>query len=277
MSLPQAIGKFCAGNWSLESAVVWLGHQTLSSLIVRSPCDRTGEQISIKDPTAVRAPFTRFGAYVSVRLDEPVPRQIYFHGEFEPQITDILKRLVQPGQIWLEVGASVGLFTMLLSKGAGDTGHVHVFEPKAAMAERIRASIVLNGATHVHLGNPSVSNVSGQGLMSLDDYLERVEAKPDFMKVCSDGFAVDAFRGMERTMRKHPPKLILAELSQMPGSSATTREIITYLAGFDYLACKIGERGVELHGTGTPIHPPENNFVFIQKNVADELLRVLKK
>jgi FkbM family methyltransferase len=177
------------------------------------------------------------------------------------------------------------------------------------MVERIQASIVLNGAMNVHLVPQAVSNVSGQEISfyvptgdghnsgrasavkfddltstvkevkvtttNLDDYIERFDVKPDFMKIDIEGFEINAFRGMERTMRKHPPKLIISELSQLPGVLATPIEIITYLAGFDYLAYKIGGHGLEQYVTGTPADPKDMNFAFIQKNVADELVRLL--
>ena len=78
-------------------------------------------------------------------------------------------------------------------------------------------------------------------------------------------------------MRNNPPKLIISELSQLPGVLATPIEIIEYLAGFDYLAFKIGDRGLEQYLTGTPIDTKDMNFAFIQKNAADELVRVLRK
>jgi FkbM family methyltransferase len=191
----------------------------------------------------------------------------------------------------------------------GDSGHVYVFEPNPAMVERIQASVVLNGATNVHLVPQAVSNVSGQEISfyvpigdghnsgrasavkfddlsssvkevkvlttNLDDYLEQHNVKPDFMKIDIEGFEINAFRGMERTMRNNPPKLIISELSQLPGVLATPIEIITYLTGFDYLAFKIGDHGLDQYVMGTPIDPKDMNFAFIQKSVADELVRAL--
>jgi FkbM family methyltransferase len=311
MSLQQAVGKFCARHRSLESGVVWLGHRMPGSRIVRSLCYHTGEQISVKDPTAVRTAATAFGTHLSVRLDEHIFRHIYFHGEYEPETTDILQRLVRPGQTWLDVGGNVGFFTILLSKGIGESGHVYVFEPNPAMVERIQASIGLNSAINVHLVPQAVSNVSGQEISfyvpigaghnsgrasavkfedlsssvkevkvsttNLDDYLERVDVKPDFMKIDIEGFEINAFRGMERTMRTHPPKAIISELSQLPGVLATPIEIIEYLSGFDYLAYKIGDRGLDQYVMGTPVDPKDMNFVFIQKNFANEIVSALKR
>ncbi len=311
MSLQQAIGKFCAGRRRLESAVVWLGHSAPGSRVARSLCFHTGDQIAIKDPSAVRVAMTNFGSFLSVRLDEHIFRHIYFHGEYEPETTLLFQKLVKPGQTWLDVGGNVGFFTMLLARGVGDSGHVYTFEPNPAMVERIQASIILNGATNVHLVPRTVSNVSGQEISfyvpvgaghnsgrasavkfddlsssvkevkvlttSLDDYLEEHQVKPDFMKIDIEGFEINAFRGMERTMRSHPPKLIISELSQLPGVLATPIEIITYLAGFDYLAYKITDAGsLVQYVTGSVVEQKDMNFAFIQKSAADALVPMLK-
>jgi FkbM family methyltransferase len=306
MSLQKAIGKVCARSRSLESGMVWLGHQAPGSRVVRSLCFHTGDQISIKDPAAVRTASTDFGSLLSVRLDEHIFRHIYFHGEYDPETSQLLQKLVKPGQIWLDVGGNVGFFTMLLSRGVGDTGRVYVFEPNPAMVERIHASLTLNRATNVELVPQAVSNEShheisfyvpiGDGhnsgrasavkfedlsssvkevkvsTTSLDDYLERSNVKPDFMKIDIEGFEINAFRGMERTMRNNPPKLIISELNQLPGVLATPIEIISYLTGFDYGPYIIETHGLKPYVIGTAVDPKDMNFAFIQKNAADELV-----
>ena len=306
MSVQKLVGGLCARSRVLESAMVWLGHRAPESRLVKSLCFHTGEQISIKDPAAIRTASTDFGSLLSVRLDEHIFRHIYFHGEYDPETSRLLQKLVEPGQVWLDVGGNVGFFTILLSKGVGQTGRVYVFEPNPPMVERIQASLALNKATNVELIPHAVSNESNKDIIfyvpvgdghnsgrasavkfedlsstvkevkvstiNLDDYLEKSSVKPDFMKIDIEGFEINAFRGMERTMRKNPPKLIISELNQLPGVLATPIEIISYLSGFDFVPYIIGDTGLKPYINGTPVDPKDMNFAFVQKSVAHELV-----
>lgn len=51
------------------------------------------------------------------------------HGEYEPILTKILQKNIQPSDIVMDVGANVGYFTKLMTKLVGRRGKVIAFEP----------------------------------------------------------------------------------------------------------------------------------------------------
>ena len=59
----------------------------------------------------------------------PEGGMIYQYGFFEANLTNFLIRFLKEGDTFLDVGAHVGIYTMLASKLVGNTGKVYSFEP----------------------------------------------------------------------------------------------------------------------------------------------------
>ncbi len=60
-----------------------------------------------------------------------------------------LDQLVRPGDVFVDVGANIGLFTLKAARLCGPTGRVIAIEPGRQSLARLRANIALNGWTHV--------------------------------------------------------------------------------------------------------------------------------
>ncbi|MDX1417130.1 MAG: FkbM family methyltransferase [Candidatus Promineifilaceae bacterium] len=63
---------------------------------------------------------------------------------YEPAVTAQIRRLLNPGNTFVDVGANVGYFTMLAASITGTSGQVIAFEPNPANGELIRLSISEN-------------------------------------------------------------------------------------------------------------------------------------
>lgn len=70
-------------------------------------------------------------------------------GNYEVAETAFCRRYVGPGSVALDVGANIGLYTLLLSQLVGPTGSVHAFEPEPRNVRRLRENIALNEADNV--------------------------------------------------------------------------------------------------------------------------------
>lgn len=64
---------------------------------------------------------------------------------YEPFETEIVRRHLQPGQVFLDIGANVGWFTMVASTITGEGGQVHAFEPRLPTVDYLKRSIDLSG------------------------------------------------------------------------------------------------------------------------------------
>ena len=63
---------------------------------------------------------------------------------YEPSVLSYLKRSVKPGAVVLEVGAHVGIFTVLLARCVGPSGQVYAFEPARRTRDALEDHLVLN-------------------------------------------------------------------------------------------------------------------------------------
>ena len=56
-------------------------------------------------------------------------QQYLMSNEYEPETTKLVEKLVKPGDIAIDIGANLGVISMLLSKCVGENGKVYSFEP----------------------------------------------------------------------------------------------------------------------------------------------------
>lgn len=80
---------------------------------------------------------------------------------YEPVVIDIMRRVLRPGDTFIDGGANLGLLTLVSARLVGPTGRVYSFEPQAAVAQRIRTHLSLNGITNVTLTEKGVWDASG--------------------------------------------------------------------------------------------------------------------
>jgi FkbM family methyltransferase len=82
-------------------------------------------------------------------------------GVYEPEIAAQLRAHLRPGMAMLDVGANIGLFTMLGASLVGPTGHVTAVEPNPSNIRMIEASRRANGFDHVVVAGCAVGQAVG--------------------------------------------------------------------------------------------------------------------
>lgn len=70
---------------------------------------------------------------------------------YEPELAWVMFRALKPGDVAIDVGANVGLFTLLMSKLVGPAGKVIACEPGSNNLPRLRKNIEINGLTNVEI------------------------------------------------------------------------------------------------------------------------------
>lgn len=66
-------------------------------------------------------------------------------GDYEPSETRFILSRLAPGDVFLDIGANVGWFSILAADRVGTSGRVHAFEPRAETARLLTRSIADNG------------------------------------------------------------------------------------------------------------------------------------
>jgi FkbM family methyltransferase len=65
--------------------------------------------------------------------------------EFQPQSTNIIKERLKPGDIFVDVGASIGWFSLVAAQAVGNGGRVYAFEPEPHSFALLKKNIAANG------------------------------------------------------------------------------------------------------------------------------------
>jgi FkbM family methyltransferase len=90
---------------------------------------------------------------------------------FEDEI-GFIRRLLQPGQQAIDIGANYGVYTLTMAKIVGPTGAVWAFEPASSTVALLAQGISANELSHVVVECSAVSSVCGTARLALNDNAE---------------------------------------------------------------------------------------------------------
>ena len=180
-----------------------------------------GSVIKIKQGHAANLLWKRHHRYVNG----------YWIGHYEFPIQNALKRLLKPGDIFFDVGANAGFFTLLGARLVGEQGKCIAFDPSPDNVRSISEQIKLNAFRHCTVVNEAVSDVEGVAdfffetpgspvghlgeskngeqsmtvpVTTLDRAVERF-GSPDFVKVDIEGAEGLALSAATKVLRKIRP------------------------------------------------------------------------
>lgn len=145
------------------------------------------------------------------------------HGTYEPHTTKLIESLVKEGMVCLDVGASIGYFTLLLARQVGSTGVVYAVEPTKNQFPYLVRNIEANGYTNVQAWNIAASDSFEKAKLNTNaaqvDLVDAVpldscfkeEQKLDFIKIDVDGSEPRVLRGLEETIQRSPKLKMVIE------------------------------------------------------------------
>ena len=148
------------------------------------------------------------------------------HGEYEPNTTELFREHIKEGDTCVDVGASIGYFTLLMAELTGNTGHVISLEPTKNQYPYLIKNIEANQYSHIvdayNLGAWSENteirgkiNLGHEGNMkviTLDSLLsDPIPKKVDFIKIDTDGAEPEILKGLEQTVINNPQLKLIIE------------------------------------------------------------------
>jgi FkbM family methyltransferase len=280
-----------------------------SNRLVQAVCWHAGLGVKAKD--TVRQVQTREHFTACVDLSDHAFRAIFFHGTYEPETTAILKGLAQPGQIWWDIGANIGWFTLLLSRLVGNEGRVEAFEPNAFTASLLGHAIAINGASNVRVNRVALGDTEAQAtlfipsepgivegghgrpamirhadLRSFSEVSVRVDTidalvasgsypRPFGVKMDAEGFEGAIVAGAKRLFAETPPMIVLSEVNHREDCLMKPDQLVSAIVDFGYRAFHV--ENLEEYEPLTPIDGSRSkDFLFIHQLADESVLRKLR-
>ena len=90
-----------------------------------------------------------FPMQIDPRRHRGVDASIYFNGTYEAGCIDVIRRLLRPGDVFVDAGANIGLMSLAAAQRVGPAGRVHAFEPVPGVHRVLQANIALGGFDNV--------------------------------------------------------------------------------------------------------------------------------
>lgn len=91
-------------------------------------------------------------------------------GNYEVGETTYCERTIEPGWTVVDVGANIGLYTLLFAQLAGPDGQVHAFEPEPENHRRLLVNLALNEASNVSARQEALAAVPGTRTLNVYDH-----------------------------------------------------------------------------------------------------------
>lgn len=197
------------------------------------------------------------GLRMSLDISTPYEAMIWMGWE-ESDDLEALARLLRPGDVFVDCGANLGLWSLVAAPLVAPSGAVHAFEPNPVTAERLRMHAEQSSLIQVHPtalaatrgtvsfdpgDHHNVSRVSDGGHLriassTLDDELS---VAPSGIKIDVEGYELEVLRGARAALRSRP--WIIIEFNKEHADSQRLEQwpVHKYLIDLGYAAYTLRE------------------------------------
>lgn len=158
----------------------------------------------------------------------------YLLGNSEPAVQRLLAEWLHPGMVFYDLGANIGLYSLLGARMVGPAGRVFSFEPDFEVAKRLRANIARNSLSNVTVVEAGIWSQSGEAnfegadlsspdhgtgrfiaggqgtpirCVRLDDFIQK-SPPPQVIKCDVEGAEIEVLRGAELLLKRHRPRIL---------------------------------------------------------------------
>lgn len=191
------------------------------------------------------------GSLLNLASSSYLEQSIILEGKFESHITDLSKSIIKKGEVVFDVGANVGLHTVLFSRLVGEEGKVIAFEPNLDNLKKLRLNLAINGCNNVVIVEEAIAdknkkydfyqlkkssiNTGDHSLaytdsikklekeegifksdvngITLDTFCDKAEIRPTFLKMDIEGFEYFALKGGRKLLNEAAKLTIILEFN----------------------------------------------------------------
>jgi FkbM family methyltransferase len=233
------------------------------------------------------------------------PIEILNFGEYEPEETQVIRRIAEKMDTMLDIGANIGWYSLMASK-LNSRAIIHSFEPIPATFRRLIHNFSLNASEHLHSYNygfsdepgsfpfyfypeggvnASMQNLAGRDdvsvidceLRTLDSVLEWLPSnnRIDFVKCDVEGNELFVLKGGLQLLGNHKPILLCELLRKWSASFGYhPNEAVDLLQSIGYNIYAVGSNSNLVEFCRITEETIQTNFFFVhpQSRLRDLLL-----
>jgi FkbM family methyltransferase len=194
--------------------------------------------------------------------------------EYEPETVQEFLKVLQQGDVVVDVGAHIGFYSLLAADKVGEWGHVYAFEPAPDTFEILKANISMNVCDNITAINKAVTNNLGVAQMhllgstanslfessrsrshdsktitvettSLDSFFQPNEAlipKIRVIKLDAEGAEILALKGMRTLIEKAKSLCLICELKRetLEMANSEPKDLLELLQELDFKIRPVG-------------------------------------
>jgi FkbM family methyltransferase len=210
------------------------------------------------------------GLLMDLDLSDWSDRWAYFLGRYyESHTQSLFQAALRPGDVFVDVGANIGMTTLCAAALVGPDGRVIAFEPNPRVFDRLRGHVELNGLERlvelrhcglseqpgqfelhvpIHAGEASFAVPQGAGPVVVhsvpvsvgDDELGRIDMLPMFIKIDVEGFEYRVLCGLRQTLATRQPAVLTEALDvHLARAGSSVEQLFKLMVGLGYTAYSV--------------------------------------
>jgi FkbM family methyltransferase len=214
---------------------------------------------------------------------------VLFEGAYESNVLRMLERLLPIGGYFVDVGANIGLHTLVAARRVGARGRVDAIEPEPFSRKRLEEHLRLNQLENVNVFSYALSDGRGTAVLhlspaenlaksslraanvtmglsgqspgsvevqtrTLDEHISSANRAPDLLKIDVEGAELLVISGGLATLSKESSAPILFEASDLQTAAFgySTQDLKRKLHEFGYQVFRYRVDGLERVETDEP-------------------------
>ncbi|MEQ8676826.1 MAG: FkbM family methyltransferase [Aggregatilineales bacterium] len=198
---------------------------------------------------------------------------VFLNGQYERHLISLFKKIVSNNDVVIDVGANIGVHTLIFSRLVGKGGRVIAFEPYPPALKKLKFNLERNHVSNVeilpiaisdHIGEERIINIEGdvnEGMASLlqpdqqSEYSYKVNVNTldnlmnehqinqvKLIKMDIQGSEYSALRGAEELLKKFHPLIIFEYDESWKLANIKFDDAVKYLENLGYILHGIDEK-----------------------------------
>ena len=214
------------------------------------------------------------GFRMKLDLADPEQLKVYFYGHYHERYeADLVQRLLAGDDVFWDVGANVGYFTLVAATALNNRGRIVAFEPGKNAYARLTENLALNPYRNIQTFPVAVSDREGEAVLHLAGDIADSSASlypagprprparrsagrwpwttfsrseglrpPDLIKLDAEGAELAVLHGAQGLLADSPP-LWLMEMEEktLAAAGASKAAVAHFLTGYGYRAAHLSK------------------------------------